>query len=67
LSETKPWQAATPELARQSLVKAIQQIVTIVWHLQPFLPAVSEQILTHFQKEKIGAMTPLFPRVTPQT
>ncbi len=66
LSETKPWQAATPELAQQSLIIAIQQIVTIVWHLQPFLPAVSTQILTHFQAEKIAAMTPLFPRVTPQ-
>jgi methionyl-tRNA synthetase len=63
LSETKPWQMSDVVETKQVLTTAIKQLLTISWHLQPFLPEVSKKILTHFQAEKITALAPLFPRV----
>jgi len=45
------------------LTIAIQQIIIVVWQLQPFMPEISEKILNHFRSEQITALTPLFPRL----
>jgi methionyl-tRNA synthetase len=63
LNETKPWQQPDPVQAKRALSLAIQQIITIAWHLQPFTPALSESIMNHFRSERIVALTPLFPRL----
>ncbi len=63
LNETKPWQQPDPIQAKRALALAIQQIVSIAWHLQPFAPALSETVLNHFRSEHIIALQPLFPRL----
>lgn len=63
LSETKPWLQTDVVQAKKDLTIAIQQIIIVVWQLQPFMPEISEKILNHFRSEQITALTPLFPRL----
>lgn len=62
LSETTPWKK-TGEEQTDILVVAVQRIIDIARHLQPFMPETAQKILTHFQTEKITALSPLFPRL----
>jgi len=64
LSEAKPWTLSDEVQAKNVLSIAIRQIVSVVWHLQPFMPTVSETILKQFRAEEIKAFTPLFPRIS---
>lgn len=58
----KPWEKDGEELTTV-LSKLVGQILHIAYNLQPFLPKTSEKILSHFTKEKITAIEPLFPRI----
>jgi methionyl-tRNA synthetase len=62
LSETQPWKKDGEE-QKKILVEAINRILTIAHHLQPFMPETAEKILSHFSQSKIIALTPLFPRL----
>ncbi|PIY80778.1 MAG: methionine--tRNA ligase [Candidatus Pacebacteria bacterium CG_4_10_14_0_8_um_filter_42_14] len=62
LSEKKPW-TLTGEEQTQVLGQAVQKILMISFHLQPFMPKTAEAILTHFSAEKITSLQPLFPRI----
>jgi methionyl-tRNA synthetase len=62
LSETTPWKKTGSE--QQDILKAaVNQIVVIAHHLQPFMPTTATKILTHFQQAQITALEPLFPRL----
>lgn len=63
LSETTPWKLEG-DVQKTVLTEAIQRIVTIAYHLQPFLPKTSNQILTLFTQQQITALSPLFPRLS---
>lgn len=67
LSEAKPWTMTDEVQAKNVLGTAIRQIVNLVWHLQPFMPNVSEIILKQFRAEEIKAFSPLFPRIISPT
>ncbi len=62
LSETKPWTLEGDEQIA-ILLKAIEQILTFAYHLQPFLPKTSQTILDHFLAPSISKFAPLFPRL----
>ncbi len=62
LAEKQPWKKEGEE-QKEILIFAIEQIVTIAYHLQPFMPTTAEKILQHFTQEKITALQPLFPRI----
>lgn len=61
LSDTKPWKQVG-SVKEITLTKVIDQIQKIVFHLEPFMPEVTETIRHHFQGE-VKALKPLFPRV----
>lgn len=62
LAETKPW--ALPADQQFPLVKiALERVVEIVSHMQPFLPSTAELLLTHFGQPKVQALLPFFPRL----
>lgn len=62
LSEQKPWKKEGSE-QHQVLQTAVNQIRSIAFHLQPFLPTTSQKILDHFSQSQIAALSPLFPRL----
>ncbi len=64
LSQEKPWLINDQEIKKQILMPVIKQILQIAYDLKIVMPTVSEQILTHFTKKQIEALTPMFPRVT---
>lgn len=63
LSTEQPWTKQGDEQAA-ILIKAVQNIRVIAFHLQPFMPTTAKTILTHFNQEKIVALQPLFPRLS---
>lgn len=63
LAETKPWSLPAPEQAKLVAI-ALERVVGIVAHLQPFLPQTASQLLTHFGQSNVKALTPLFPRLS---
>lgn len=63
LSEQTPWKkegAAQAEILRE----AVQNIRVIAYQLQPFMPHTAKTILEHFNTQYIGAISPLFPRLS---
>lgn len=61
LSDSKPWLLEGQE-KETSLKQAIDKIREIAFHLQPFMPDISAQILETFTGQ-IKAILPLFPRI----
>lgn len=61
LSKDKPWEKKGEE-KNQILMKAIDQLHLIAFHLQPFTPTLSRKIKEQFTQE-IKAVKPLFPRL----
>lgn len=63
ISEKQAWKlmGTNKELILDELISEIKQIGT---DLAPFIPETAEKILTHFGKEKIEKITPLFPRLS---
>ena len=45
------------------LKKVVTEILTVAYHLQPFLPDTSEKIIAQFTAPKITSQPPLFPRI----
>ncbi len=62
LSEKKPWLLKGKEKS-QVLTQAINQILILAYHLQPFMPETAEKLLNHFSQKKITPLKPLFPRI----
>ena len=62
LSEQKPWSQPSEQQAK-TLHEAVQRILHVAYHLQPFLPKTAKKILDHFTSAKITALQPLFPRL----
>lgn len=62
LSETTPWKMTGPE-QKTILQVAVDRIVIIATHLEPFMPETAQKVLRHFTQSQITALTPLFPRV----
>lgn len=63
LSETQPWKLFGEDKERV-IAKARDRVISIAFHLQPFMPKTVKQILTHFASSKIEPLKPLFPRLT---
>ena len=63
LSEHKPWTLTGTE-QHEVLVTAVQKILRIALHLQPFMPQTAQTITTHFTQPAITAIAPLFPRLS---
>lgn len=63
LSETKPWELTGDEQYEVLLAAAVT-VRQIAFHLQPFMPTVSEQVFQHFGQPSVTALTPLFPRLS---
>ena len=61
LSEQAPW-TKTAQEQRAILTSAVEQLLTIGYHLQPLIPNTAKQILDHFSQPHISAIAPLFPR-----
>jgi len=64
LTETTPWKKTGNE-RQEILNRSILEILNIAFHLQPYMPDVSQHILSHFRAPKIIVLYPLFPRLTP--
>lgn len=62
LSEQQPWKQTGQE-QKQTLKQAVDKILVIAFHLQPFLPDTAKTILEHFQQSPITALQPLFLRL----
>jgi methionyl-tRNA synthetase len=62
LNEHKPWQQTGDEQT-ESLTQAVNKILNISYHLQPFMPETAAKMLKHFSQPKISALLPLFPRL----
>lgn len=62
LATEKPWTKTDTE-QEQILSHAVEKILTVAFHLQPFMPNTAAKILEHFSQPKITALTPLFPRL----
>lgn len=61
LSQTKPWKKEGVE-KEKILKEAVKKILSIAWHLQPFMPETATIIKDNFSGQ-IKAMKPLFPRL----
>ncbi|MBU1966991.1 methionine--tRNA ligase [Patescibacteria group bacterium] len=62
LSKTQPWEKEGSE-QKKILIEAVKRILSISYHLQPFMPETSNIILDHFSQLKIASLAPLFPRL----
>lgn len=62
LSKNKPW-LLKGQLQADALRMAIDHLLVIGYHLQPFMPDTAQAILDHFSQPKISALKPLFPRL----
>ncbi|MBU0576407.1 methionine--tRNA ligase [Patescibacteria group bacterium] len=62
LSKTQPWKKEGNE-QKEILIEAVKRILSISYHLQPFMPETSNIILDHFSQLKIASLAPLFPRL----
>ncbi|MBU2543478.1 methionine--tRNA ligase [Patescibacteria group bacterium] len=62
LSKTQPWKKEGNE-QKEILIEAVKRILSIFYHLQPFMPETSNIILDHFSQLKIASLAPLFPRL----
>ena len=62
LSEQKPWKQ-TGDVQQHTLQTSLGHILSIAYHLQPFMPETSKTILQHFSQPKISSLQPLFPRL----
>lgn len=65
LTETKPWLLSGPA-QQQHVQSALEKLVAICTHLQPFLPTTAQTILTHCSQPNVTAIKPLFPRLPAQ-
>lgn len=63
LSDDEPWKLETSALGTY-LPSVVEEIHQIAVDLQPFLPSLAEKLMLHFGQEKIGKITPLFPKLT---
>ncbi len=63
LSEKKPWLLTNPK--KQKILKqAIEKLLFVAYHLEPFMPKTKEFIFNHFYQKPIQTITkPLFPRL----
>lgn len=62
ISEGKPWELDASKL-QAFLVPIVDRLRQLSVDLEPFMPSLSEKLQTHFLREKIGKITPLFPRL----
>lgn len=64
LSAEKPWLDSTSEHGKNIITQAVRQVLSIGYHLQPFLPDTAASILKHFTTSPITRIPkPLFPRL----
>ena len=63
LSVDEPWKITDQTKLTEVLQKAVTEILTVAYHLQPFLPDTSEKIIAQFTAPKITSQPPLFPRI----
>ncbi|MFA6908672.1 MAG: methionine--tRNA ligase [Patescibacteria group bacterium] len=65
LSKEKPWEKPTDDADRLKLLGEIAGVIMSIGHaLAPFMPDISEKIISHFSQSKITKINPLFPRIT---
>jgi len=62
INSKKPWELSKEE-ATPILTDLIQQIRSIAFSIQPFLPDTSKKILDLFKGPHITSQAPLFPRI----
>jgi methionyl-tRNA synthetase len=63
LAEEKPWKLEEKD-QKKVLTKAVQKLLFIAKHLEPFMPKTKEYIFSKFYQTKIEAIKePLFPRI----
>jgi len=62
LTSSKPWELNGKEQAI-ILNESVKRILSISWHLKPFMPKTAKTILQHFSSKNIPALKPLFPRL----
>ncbi len=58
----EPWKLEGEEL-KEILASLVNSLVTIAYHLVPFLPETAEKIEKQFKGPKIKSGSPLFPRI----
>lgn len=63
IDQNAPWKIQDESQLVTILEKAVNQIITIAYQLQPFLPQTASAILDHFLAKNITAFPPLFPRI----
>lgn len=64
LAEKKPWAIEEKNKKNQILTQAIQKLLFVAKHLEPFMPKTKEFIFSHFYQTKIEIIKkPLFPRI----
>lgn len=66
LDTKKPWELIKNNNLQDShkcLSELVYEIRNNIDYLYPFMPEFSEKVKEHFNKEKIEAITPLFPRI----
>ncbi len=63
INQDEPWKITNTDKLTRRLTYYVLEVIQIAKLLRPFLPETSEKILTHFTKEKIVAIEPLFPRI----
>lgn len=63
LSREKPWLTSEVQAKAAQLQPLVAHLCQIAYDLQIFMPETSQTILTHFLREKIEPLAPLFPRL----
>ncbi len=63
INNDKPWTLSGTALQKALITYINEYILPIACALQPFLPETAENILHHFQNERIVPFPPLFPRI----
>ncbi len=62
ISELEPWKLES-EALHEFLVPVVEKIRQLAMDLEPFLPDLAHKLQEHFSQEKIGKISPLFPRL----
>jgi methionyl-tRNA synthetase len=63
ISSNEPWKITDKKDLKEKLENYVAEILSISYHLRPFLPETAEKIEKQFKGPKIKAEAPLFPRL----
>jgi methionyl-tRNA synthetase len=63
MNDNEPWKIKEKAALEAVMIPAVEKLLNIALHLQPFLPGTAEKIIAQFTGESIQTKEPYFRRI----